>query len=155
MFSGLLLALTLAIAPGETAPELQLPSLDGGTLRRADLVGKVTVVEFFALGCGACKAGLRDLKALRAALGNRVRVVVIAIGDPDDKLRRYLAGRLPDGALVGLDRNGAAARRWGETRLPATYFLDALGVVRQVDRTHGPGFRARARGWLQALLAGR
>ena len=52
---------------GEPAPEIELPSLDGGTIRLGDFGGEETLVLFWNPGCGFCQRMLEELKALESA----------------------------------------------------------------------------------------
>jgi thiol-disulfide isomerase/thioredoxin len=133
---------------GDPAPSLDLPTLAGAPLVPAS---RTTVVEFFASWCVPCQRSLDDLRALRA--GNSFRLVIVAVEGGTPRLRAYFAAHPPpEDAVVVLDPSGAAARRWGEDRLPTTFFVDRRAVVRHINRGHGPGFRARATRWLRALM---
>lgn len=160
MFAALLLAtigmLAVEATPptiGAQAPELDLPTLDGRQVRRGDLLGRVTLVEFSATWCGPCDASRADLTALRRKFGPRLQVVIVDVAETRERIRRFYARRpLPESARLLVDRDGHAARRWGVARYPTTFFIDALGVVRHINRGHGSGFAARAARWLDGML---
>ncbi len=141
---------------GDPAPALDLPTLEGTQVRRGNLLGQVTVVEFFASWCAPCRSSIADLDGIRAALGTKVKVLVIDVRETPEALRKHLGRRpLPAYAMLALDRHGEVARRWGEDRLPTTFLVDELGIIRHINRGHGPGYRVRLTAWLSAMLAKR
>jgi cytochrome c biogenesis protein CcmG/thiol:disulfide interchange protein DsbE len=137
---------------GDPAPRLDLTTAAGPRLEA--LPGdQVNAVEFFATYCEPCQQNLEDLRALRGTTpGGRFRVVVIAIEGDTPRVRAYFAGHPALADVVAFDPGAQAAHRWGEDRLPTTFFVDRGGAIRHINRGHGSGFRARAGKWLQAML---
>ena len=155
-----LLFLLAASAPpkiGDGAPAFSLARLaksEGQAVDRTWLSGQVTAVEFFATWCVPCRENLDDLREIQGELGDRVRVLVIAVDEPA-KVREFLKVHPSLNHVAwALDSTGEVARRWGEDRLPTTFFLDKEVIIRHINRGHGDGFRRRATGWLRALLDG-
>ncbi|MCE9595504.1 MAG: TlpA family protein disulfide reductase [Planctomycetes bacterium] len=66
-------------AEPETLPDFEFQTLDGAKLTRADLAGKVVIVEFWATWCPPCRSTLGFLEHLRAELGDRVIVLAAAV----------------------------------------------------------------------------
>jgi cytochrome c biogenesis protein CcmG/thiol:disulfide interchange protein DsbE len=137
---------------GDPVPLFDVASLTGDRLRQDHLTGHVTVVEFFATWCGPCGRGLEDLTALQQQLGPAVSLVIIAVDDETKVRAHFTQHPAPPGTRIALDPQHLLQRLWGQDRFPTSYFVDAAGIVRHINRGHGPGYRARASGWLQAML---
>jgi len=120
---------------GHAAPAFDLPALDGSGvpgLKRADLAGKVTIVNVFASWCVPCRQEQPALNALaRQFAGNaRVQLVGIDYKDPPDKAAAFLGEMGNPYAAIGADRDGRAGIDWGVYGVPETYVVDATGIVR-------------------------
>jgi thiol-disulfide isomerase/thioredoxin len=141
---------------GDGAPSLELDTIDGKVFRQSQLLGQVTVVDFFATWCRPCRAGRRDLTRILGELGPRIRIVLVDVGEDPALVRRWLDEERPPpiGTTVLLDRDGAAARRWGQDRFPTTFLLDESGVIRHINRGWGAGYRERLAAWLRRMLSG-
>jgi cytochrome c biogenesis protein CcmG/thiol:disulfide interchange protein DsbE len=139
---------------GRRRPALELDVLDGTVVSGARIAGHTLIVDFFATWCQPCHRALADLIAARQAAGSDIQLVVVDVGETPGIVRRWLAAAgLPDDAIVTLDPNGTAARRWGARRLPTTFIVDGSGVVRHINRGWGPGYRDRLSRWLRTMPA--
>ena len=138
---------------GEPRPALELDALDGSLVTSPRVTGQILLIDFFATWCQPCRRAHDDLRAaLQDAALPGVRVLLVDLGEPAAVVRRWAADTaLPPGAIIALDPNGVAARRWGANRLPTTFIVDATGVVRHINRGWGPGYRARLSRWLRAM----
>ncbi len=139
-------------AIGDPAPRLDIIA-PGSAASRAGLDGEIMVVDFFATWCEPCHRGLRDLIAITEAIGPRMRFVLVAVGEPPETVRDFLAHNpVPAGTQVTLDQSGDTMRRWGVRSFPTTFVVDRAGVIRHINRGWGAGYRARLLGWLRAML---
>jgi cytochrome c biogenesis protein CcmG/thiol:disulfide interchange protein DsbE len=55
----------------QPAPEFELTKISGGSLKSADMKGKVTVVDFWATWCEPCKVEIPNYNALREKYGDK------------------------------------------------------------------------------------
>jgi len=121
---------------GDTAPDFLLQTLDGKTLRLSDLRGHPVLVNFWATWCVSCREEMPNLiQAYDANKGKGLVIVGVNLQEADDRARQFVQDFQVDYPIV-MDRSGEVARTWrigGPTQgLPASYFIDANGVVRKV-----------------------
>jgi thiol-disulfide isomerase/thioredoxin len=74
-------------------PAISFTGLDGKTLSRDDLAGRVVVVELWATWCPPCRSTLGWLGELKKRHGDRLAVVTVAV-ESDEANVRKLAGEL-------------------------------------------------------------
>ena len=80
-------------APGsmESAPSLpaiSLTDLDGRALTRADLAGRVVLVEMWATWCPPCRGTLGWLGELKKRYGDRLAVLALAVQSEETAVRK-------------------------------------------------------------------
>ncbi|MEO8668009.1 MAG: DsbE family thiol:disulfide interchange protein [Bauldia sp.] len=115
---------------GKPAPDFSLPGLDAlgvPGLGRADLAGKVTLVNVFASWCGPCRAEHPQLAVLAA--DKRIQVVGINYKDVPENARRFLGQLGNPYAAVGVDSKGRAAIDWGVYGVPETFLIGKDGTI--------------------------
>lgn len=119
------------------------PTLDGSVLRERDLIGKPTVVVFWASWCGYCKKELPKIAAIRA---NRSESTIQYVGislDRDslraDETLKSLGLNWPNIFFPDKRHHGfknPIARENGINSIPAVFVLDADGIIIAKVRAH-------------------
>jgi len=128
------LGLDPAVVPSplidKPAPEFALPSLEGGEdgFKKADLVGKVTLVNFFASWCLPCK--IEHPLLLKLKQEGRIAVVGISYRDTPEATQSWLAERGDPYDRIGVDLSGRIAIDWGVYGVPESYLVDREGRIR-------------------------
>jgi peroxiredoxin len=157
----------MPIAPGDTAPDFELPATDGSPHALGGAEAPATVVYWTCNHCPyalAWEGRMHDLAADYAGRG----VLVLAINSndaeshPADSLEamRERAER-ESWALPYLhDESQEVARAWGAERTPHVFVIDAAGSVRyqgapDADYEDESQGAAWVRDALDAVLAGR
>jgi cytochrome c biogenesis protein CcmG/thiol:disulfide interchange protein DsbE len=111
------------------APEFVLPPLnDKPGLARADLGGRVMLVNFFASWCAPCR--IEHPVLARFAASGRVPVYGIDYKDKPEDALKWLGSLGDPYGRIGVDRDGRIAIDWGVYGVPETYLVDRAGRVR-------------------------
>lgn len=123
--------------------DLQLTLLDGRRLGRADLQGRVLLVNFWATSCAVCVAEMPELAALHRRWQPRgLQTLAVAMPyDPPARVATFAEQRqLPFDVVI--DLGGAVSRGLGPVEAtPTTLLVDRSGRI--VERVMGrPDFAA-------------
>jgi cytochrome c-type biogenesis protein len=127
---------TDAPAPAKTnvdakqAPDVQFTKLDGGTLRLADLRGRVVILNFWATWCIPCRSEIPALSQLQKDLETRgLSVVGVSYDDTADLIREFQKDIKQDYAIVLGGKDVGA--QLPASPLPTTYIIDREGRIRE------------------------
>lgn len=124
------------VPTGHPMGTFDLKALDGGTLRSADLIGKVVLLNFWATWCGPCKEEMPSLARLQEQFDSaRVRVVTVTADMYPQGIRQFLdqlGVRLP----VAFDQDQELSRKLSVRGLPTTVVIGQDGHI--VGRAVGP-----------------
>ncbi|HMB06054.1 MAG TPA: redoxin family protein [Isosphaeraceae bacterium] len=133
---------------GKPAPDFTLTVLDGAgktrTIAKADLAGKVVVIDFWATWCGPCLKVLPELQRMIEAYAKDDKDVVVVALSQDDRpsdpteVRKLVETTLDkqkidltstEVGLVGIDPSHAAGDVFQVNAYPTIVLIDAKGVV--------------------------
>jgi peroxiredoxin len=120
-----------AVTSGDMAPEFHLKTIEGKSVRLADLKGKVVMVHFWATWCPSCIEEMPTLERLYRSLPGK-DFLMLAVSE-DEGGAGAVASFIRQNSLnfpVLLDPESEVARLYGTYKLPETYIVDRKGVVR-------------------------
>jgi peroxiredoxin len=128
-------AIVLEPAPvaGHPAPDFELVSTDGETIRLSDFRGTPVILNFWATWCGPCRAEFPDFQ--QAAVDNADRLVIIGINNSSADQVDLVPGFLEEFGItfpIVLDEDGSTAKTYRILGLPTTIFIDSSGTVDEV-----------------------
>ncbi len=126
---------TPARAPRGAAQPFAVRTLDGRTLRLAELRGRPVILDFWATWCAPCRASMPQLSAMQDRYGSRGLVIVGLSVDDDGQpqaVRRF-AERLDLRFPVAMASEGMLDDYGPIRSIPTTIFIDRRGsIVRRV-----------------------
>ena len=127
---------------GSPAPGFVLPSLEGDAVSSEDFRGKTLVLNFWASWCPPCRAEMPDFQALWEQRQPADDLVVLAVDflaeDTVEAASRFVDEFELTFPVATDTPTGDVALRYGVRGLPATFFIDRDGILRQVSL--GPVF---------------
>jgi thiol-disulfide isomerase/thioredoxin len=118
---------------GALAPDFEWNAPDGSTRTLANLRGKVIVMNFWATWCKPCRTEMPLLNSV--ARGSDAVFLAVDLQEDGAKARSFFDQLALDRLDPILDLDGQTTRRYGVlTGLPQTFFIDAQGVIRYIER---------------------
>ena len=123
------------VKAGASAPEIDLPALDGGRVQLSKLRGHPVVVSFWGTWCEPCRSEFPELVRLHTTHADS-GLRVLGINGRDQELSTKAVRRFADEFGVkfpiALDQRGKARQAFRLVGLPTTVFIDSTGVVQRV-----------------------
>lgn len=113
------------------APDFELETFDGGTLRLSDLEGKVVVLNFWASWCPPCRWEMPFFETMWNEYRDQDVVFVgVAMSDTLEEAQGF-AEESGVTYPIGLDDTGEIVRAYEVYSLPTTFFIDKEGQVQR------------------------
>ena len=112
---------------GMSAPPFSVRTLDGQSITLADLRGKVVVLNFWFIGCPACRSMEPPLNAFKARFAGSDVIFLAMTTDPKDELEKYLKKERFD-YLQAFDA-GAAMSQFSFRGFPKNIVIDKEGKI--------------------------
>ena len=120
---------------GARAPEIDLPTLDGGRVQLSKLRGHPVVVSFWGTWCPPCRSEFPELVRLHTAYAPSGLVVLGVNGRDQERSTKAVQRFVDEFAVtfpVALDQRGRARQAFRLFGLPTTVFIDTAGVIQQI-----------------------
>lgn len=135
------------------APELNLPTLDGGRVNLADLRGRVVLVNFWAVWCPPCRKEMPSMERLSKLLAKRPFTILASnAGETAERIRPFL-NDVPLTFPILLDQDGARMKAWRVFVLPTSFLVDKQGQIRYSLSGHIEWDEPEAVAVIEKLLA--
>jgi peroxiredoxin len=131
------------------APDFELKTLDGKTVRLSDYHGKAVLLNFWATWCAPCKAEMPWFMEMQKQYGPQgFQVVGIAMDQSPGTVRKFVNRMGVNYAiLMGTEQVAKAYRAPG---LPVTFYIDRAGKI--TDQATGATTRNTVEGEVKLAL---
>jgi thiol-disulfide isomerase/thioredoxin len=142
---------------GKPAPDFSLTLLDGPgkvkTITKAELAGKVVLIDFWATWCGPCLMELPEIQKLIENYGeSQKEVLIVALSQdnqPDElsEVRKLVEKTLNAKKItltgstvgrIGLDPSGSVGTAFDVEGFPTLVILDGKGIVQSAHVGYNP-----------------
>ncbi|HVF49767.1 MAG TPA: cytochrome c biogenesis protein CcdA [Pyrinomonadaceae bacterium] len=134
----------------ETAPDVQLTTLEGQPYDLKSLRGRIVLLNFWATWCGPCRAEIPDFNAMQREYDARgFSVVGVSTYDTPEQIKDFQQ-TLKQEYTVLTGGEDASAKFATGPGLPVTFFIDRQGRIRK--KIIGGGNRATFEAALKPLL---
>ena len=131
VFGALLLGMQTVRAANVSAPPFELSALDGQRFTEQYLLGRPTLVVFWASWCPVCQVELPKLHALfEDAKDDGLRVLAIGFVDDEENIRNYVRTHTRSFDYPVLyDPGDRVAKRFGVLGTPTIYLINQRGEI--------------------------
>jgi thiol-disulfide isomerase/thioredoxin len=117
-----------AVDVGQAAPAFELPGATG-SVKLADLRGKLVYVDFWASWCGPCKQSFPWMNEMQAKYGaNGLQIVGIAVDNQRADAEQFLR-ETPAKFTVAFDVKGETPKSYRIKGMPSSYLIAPDGRV--------------------------
>jgi thiol-disulfide isomerase/thioredoxin len=115
---------------GQVAPDFELQSLDGKTVKLSDFHGKAVLLNFWATWCGPCKIEMPWFVELQKEYGPQgFQIVGVAMDDASPEEIAKFAKQMDVNYPVLLGKEAVGQSYGGVGVLPTTFFIDRDGKL--------------------------
>lgn len=124
------------IEPGKMAPDFELESLDGETLKLSDLRGKKVILNFWATWCAPCRVEMPEMEKFHKEYKDEVVIVAVNLTGSETKEKKVYdyIDKYNYTYPILLDKNSEVSNTYQAISIPTTYFIGTDGKVQQPRR---------------------
>ena len=138
---------------GFLAPDFELKTPAGETIKLSDFHGRAVLVNLWATWCPPCRAEMRTIETVYNEYkdqGFTVIAVNMTYQDDTSKVMPFVSGQGLTFPIV-LDESGQMADTYQLKSLPSSFFIDREGIIQEVV-IGGPMAEALLRTRIEEIL---
>lgn len=122
---------TAQVKEGYPAPDFELPTLEGETIKLSDYRGKKIILNFWASWCPPCKAEMPFMQSFYEKNKDKVEIVAVNLTNIDNG-RTAIKEFVEDYGLtfpIPLDEEGEIGQLYQAFSIPTSYIIDSNGII--------------------------
>lgn len=116
---------------GNPAPDFELISLKGETIRLSDFRGQPVLLNFWASWCGPCVIEMPAIQDRYQRYASNLVVLGVNLGESENTVRGFAEENELTFTIL-LDLNEEAEQLYRIDAIPTSYFIDSQGIIQSV-----------------------
>ncbi len=119
---------------GGPAPDFQLGSLDGREVSLSGLRGKPVLLNFWASWCGPCRSEMSFFQEVfedEEWADKGLVILAVNLGEGSGRVDEYMEEYALSFPVL-LDTDQAVGRKYNIRGIPATFFIDKNGIIKDI-----------------------
>ncbi|WP_188455607.1 redoxin domain-containing protein [Virgibacillus oceani] len=127
------------IEPGNLAPDFELETLAGDTVKLSDLQGKKVILNFWATWCPPCKVEMPEMQRFYEEYKDEVEILAVNLtgSEKNEKNVSSFIEQYDYTYPILLDKDSEVSDAYEIAPIPTTYFIGTNGKIQQ-PRKVGP-----------------
>lgn len=119
------------LAVGDVAPDFELTTMDGETVRLSDYRGERVFVNFWATWCPPCRAEMPDMQTLYEEQDVPFEILAVNLTESEQSEQNITSFTEDFGLTfpILLDMDSATAEKYKVKAVPASYMIDTEGRI--------------------------
>lgn len=124
---------------GQKAPDFELETLSGETIKLSDLQGKKVFLNFWATWCPPCKKEMPEMQKFYEQHSDEVEILAVNVTGQEQSLKAVRAFMEDYNFTypIGLDKELTVTNKYMVIAYPTTFFIGTDGVIQQKKKV-GP-----------------
>ncbi|MEH7336636.1 redoxin domain-containing protein [Neobacillus drentensis] len=115
------------LAIGAKAPDFELKTLTGETVKLSNLKGKKVMLNFWATWCPPCKAEMPEMEQFYKEKDKDLVILAVNI-DPQLEVQKFVDENKITFPIL-LDAEDKVNETYQILSIPTTYFIDSKGII--------------------------
>jgi len=116
---------------GGPAPQFELKTVMGQTIKLSDYKGEFIVLNFWATWCVACIKEMPEFqKTHQSSEDNNIKIIGVNFSESKKKVAKFIQDNNFSFPML-LDGFGNTAENYRVRSLPVTYFISPDGIIRE------------------------
>lgn len=122
-------AVNIGLEIGNIAPDFELQTLDGETVKLSDYRGEPVMLNFWATWCPPCRAEMPDMQRFYQDTGMNILAINLTKTETNlEDINQYVE-EYGLSFTIPLDQENLVGDRYQIRPIPTTYMIDSAGII--------------------------